>query len=385
VNHTYLDHNATTPVSPAALEAFVHISREVYGNASSIHHAGQNARRELESARMSVARMLGCGPKEIVFTSGGTESDNMALFGALRLKGSPAHLITTTIEHPAILQAAAQLEREGHAVSYVPVGSSGVVDPDGIRAAIRPDTALISVMHVNNEVGSIQPLAEIARIAREHGIPMHSDGVQAAGRMPVNVADLGLDFYTASGHKMNSPKGTGVLFVRKGAKLSPLLFGGRHEQGRRPGTENVAGAVALGAAAALAASASAAEFLQPGLRDRLEARALEAIPDLLINCADSPRAANTSSLCLPGIEGEAVVIALDLRGFCVSSGAACSSGSVEPSHVLTAIGLSRPNAKSCIRLSLGRDNTVDEVDAFVDALADVAARLRRLSPDYAHA
>lgn len=377
MNRIYFDHNATTPPSREALEAYLRVSREVFGNASSIHHAGQDARREIESARATVAKLLGAAtPKEIVFTSGGTESDNMALFGVLRRRGPGAHLITTTIEHPAVLQPAAQLQREGFAVTFLPVGASGVVDPDDVRKAIRPETALISVMHVNNELGTIQPVAEIAAISREHGIAMHSDGVQAAGRMPVNVEALGVDLYSASGHKMLAPKGTGVLYVRKGTELDPVTFGGRHEHGRRPGTENVAGAAALGAAAAHPA------FLKPELRDRLEARVLARIPDVRINCAGSPRAVNTSNLLIDGIEGESVVIALDLRGFCVSSGAACSSGAVEPSHVLTAIGLSRRDAKSCIRVSLGAENTSEQVDAFADALADSVARLRRLSPDY---
>jgi cysteine desulfurase len=377
VNRTYFDHNATTSPSPEALEAYLRVSRDVFGNASSIHYAGQDARREIESARARVSRLLGAPtPKEIVFTSGGTESDNLALFGVMRRRGAGAHLITTTIEHPAVLQPAAQLEREGFAVSFVPVGSSGVVDPDDVRRAITPQTALISVMHVNNELGTIQPLAEIAQIAREHGITMHSDGVQAAGRLPVDVQALGVDLYSASGHKMQAPKGTGALYIRNGTALDPVIFGGRHENGRRPGTENVPGAAALGVAAANPV------FLTPELRDRLEAAVLARIPDVRVNGGGSPRAANTANLLLDGVEGESLVIALDLKGFCVSSGAACSSGAVEPSHVLTAIGLSRREAKSCIRVSLGAENTSEQVDAFVDALTEVAARLRRLSPDY---
>ncbi len=381
MNRIYFDHNATTAPSPEALAAYVRVSREVFGNASSIHQAGQDARREIESARASVARMLGvASPKELVFTSGGTESDNLALFGVMRRRGAGAHLITTSIEHPAVLQPAGQLEREGFAVTYLRVGASGVVDPDDVRRAIRPDTALISVMHVNNELGTVQPVADIAAIAREHGIPMHSDGVQAAGRMPVDIGALGVDLYSASGHKMRAPKGTGVLYVRANTPVDPVLFGGRHEHGRRPGTENVPGAAALGAAAAKA------EYMGPELRDLLESLVRERIPDVRINGAGSPRAANTSNLCVEGIEGESVVIALDLRGFCVSSGAACSSGAAEPSHVLTAIGLSRREAKSCIRVSLGPENTSEQVEAFVGALADSVARLRKLSPDYvAHA
>ena len=382
MNRYYFDHNATTPASPEALDAYVRASRDVFGNASSIHHAGQAARQELELARAKTARLLGADAKEIVFCSGGTEADNLALFGMVRgLK--QAHIITSSIEHPAVLQCVAQLEREGCEVTRLSAGTNGVVDPEDVRRAFRPNTVLVSVMHVNNELGTVQRVAEIAAIAREQGVVMHSDGVQAAGRIPVNLHDLGVDLYSASGHKMYAPKGVGVLYARKGTPLNPLLFGGRHENGRRPGTENVAGAAALGAAAEIAGSAMAEEGSRlEVLRDRLEASVRAVIPDVRINGQNALRAPNTSSICLEGIEGEAVVIALDLKGFCISSGAACSSGAVEPSHVLTAIGLSRHDAKSCIRISLGKSNTREQVDALVEALADATARLRRLSPEY---
>ena len=359
----YLDFNATTPVSTAALEAWVRVSREVFGNASSIHQRGQAARRELESARSRVARLLGAAsPKEIVFCSGGTEADNAALLGVMRHAGPGAHLVTTQIEHPAVLQTAAQLEREGFDVTYVRVGSNGVIDPEDIRRAAlaHPKTALISVMHVNNEIGTLQPLQEIAAVGAELGIPVHSDGVQAAGRIPVNLQMLGVDLYSVSGHKMHAPKGVGVLYIRQGlSSCAPILFGGRHELGRRPGTENVA------SAAALAAAADEVEYLRPDLRDRLESLVQDRIPDVRVVAKESPRAPNTSCLCVEGIEGEAMVIALDLRGFCVSSGSACSSGAVEPSHVLTAIGLSkRRRRRSSLRFSLGRSNTAEQVDAF---------------------
>jgi cysteine desulfurase len=378
VNRYYFDHNATTPVAPEVLEVYVEALRDVYGNASSIHQTGQEARRRLESARRQVSSLLGADPKEIVFCSGGTEANNTAIQGAVR-KHSRAHVITTTIEHPAVLQPCTQ---SGADVTHIPVGEDGVVDPDDVRRALRPETVLISVMHVNNEIGTVQPVAEIARIAREAGVLMHSDGVQAAGRMPVDVHALDVDLYTISGHKMYAPKGIGVLFVRKGTPAQPILFGGRHENGWRAGTENVPAAVALGAAADLASLRVTDAARIAGLRDRLEQGIAARVPDVRINGANAQRAPNTSSICFSGIEGEALVIALDLKGFCVSSGAACSSGAVEPSHVLTAIGLSRRDAKSCIRFSLGRSNTAEQVDALIDAVAAAASRLRSISTDY---
>lgn len=378
MNHFYFDHNATTPIAPEVLRAHTEALRDVYGNASSIHQAGQEARRRIEIARRQVATLIGADPKEVIFCSGGTEADNTSVLASVRGRNR-AHVITTTIEHPAVLQPCAQLAREGFEITYVPVGSDGVVDPDDVRRALRPDTALISVMHVNNEIGTIQPIAEIAAIAREAGVLLHSDGVQAAGRIPVDVHALGVDLYSVSGHKMYAPKGVGILYVRKDTPSRPLLFGGRHENGWRPGTENVPGAVALGIAADIARTED--DHLSE-LRDRLEHRIAERLPDIRINGRNSPRAANTTNICFEGVEGEAIVIALDLQGFCVSSGAACSSGAVEPSHVLTAIGLSRRDAKSCIRFSLGRSNTIEQVDALADAVAGVTARLRKLSTDY---
>lgn len=374
MNRYYFDHNATTPITEEILEVHLEALREVYGNASSIHHAGQQARQRLEHARRQLAALINADSKEIVFTSGGTEANNLAIFGVARGR---AHVITTSIEHPAVLQPCAQLAREGVEVTVVPVNGDGVVDPEEIRRAIRPDTALISVMHVNNELGTIQPVPEIAAIAREAGVTMHCDGVQSTGRIPVDLRALGVDLFTASAHKMYAPKGVGMLYVRKDSDLRPLMFGGRHENGLRPGTENVPSAVAFGAGAS-----TATPDFDSTLRDRLEARILDRIPDVRINGAKAKRAPNTSNVCLQGIEGEAVVIALDLKGFAVSSGAACSSGAVEPSHVLTAIGLSRKDARSCVRISLGRGNTAEQVDALADALEDVAGRLRRLSTDY---
>jgi cysteine desulfurase len=382
VGHYYFDHNATTPVSREALEAMLPAFAEVYGNASSIHHYGQAAKQKLDAARRQVAEFLRCHPNEIVFTSGGTEADNLAVFGVVRRAGAPRkHVVTTAIEHPAVLNACAQLEREGVAVTYVRVGSSGVVDPDDIRRALRRETVLISVMHANNELGTLQPIREISRIAREAGVIFHSDGVQAAGKAPVNVNELGVDLYAISGHKLYAPKGIGALYVRKGVPLAPLLFGGHHERDRRPGTENVAGAAGLGAAAAwMRENFADLNARLCGLRDRLERGILDAAPQARVNCAGSPRVPNTSNIQFAGVEGEPLLIALDLKGFAVSSGAACSSGAVEPSHVLTAIGLSREQARSCLRFSLGRSNDAAQVDALVEAVAVAVAHLEKLSP-----
>ena len=377
----YFDHNATTPVAEEVLAAMLPCFRETYGNASSIHHFGQSARTLVERARQQVAALLHCRPREILFTSGGTEGDNIAILGSVRASTrSRKHVITTTIEHPAVLNTCQALEKQGVDVTYVQVGSEGVVSPDDVRAALRPETILITIMQANNELGTIQPVAELARIAREAGVTFHTDGVQGTGKIPTNVAELGVDFLSLSGHKIYGPKGVGALYFRKGVEFEPVHFGGSHERGLRPGTENVPGIVGLGAAAELAANNVESEGKRlSALRDRLERGILERVELAAVN-GGTPRVPNTSSIHFDHVEGEALVIALDLRGFAVSSGAACSSGAVRPSHVLTAVGLSAERAKSTLRFSLGKQNTPDQVDALLEAIPAVVGRLRSLSP-----
>jgi cysteine desulfurase len=377
VNRYYFDHNATTPVCPEVLEAMLPVMTEVYGNASSIHYFGQAARQALDAARRPIATMLSAkSSEEIVFTSGGTEANNLALFGIAR----GGHAITTTVEHPAVVRTCSQLG----SVTQVPVDSRGVVDPDAIRRAIRSDTKIISVMHANNELGVIQPITEIAAIAHEAGVAMHSDGVQTAGKIPLDVRELGVDLYSISGHKIYAPKGIGALYVRKGTKLAPMLFGGSHERGRRAGTENVPGAVGMSRAAQWINDAGAAEVIQErALRDQLELGILDRISGTHVNGAGAARTPNTTNIRFDGIDSEPLLIALDLMGFAVSAGSSCSSGATEPSHVLMAIGLTKEQAKSSIRFSVGRSNTAEHVDLLIDTVVDCVARLRKLAPAYA--
>ena len=372
VRHHYFDYNATTPLTAPVREAYLEALEDGFGNASSIHRTGQMAKQRLEQARRRVAAKLGAQPREIVFVSGGTEGDNLALRGVLQ---AGDHLVISAIEHPAILATAASLNSEGVAVTIVHDCADFQNLPLHIEAAIRPETKLISVMHANNELGTIQPIQEIAEVARRAGVLLHSDGVQAFGKLPVNVESLGVHMYTISGHKIGAPKGIGALYVRKGTPLAAISSGGHHEGDRRPGTENVAGAVAL------AVAGDTADWLGVGaLRDRLERGILENIPAAHVNGA-GPRIPNTTNIRFDAIEGEALLISLDLRGFAVSSGAACSSGATEPSHVLTAIGLSAKDARSSIRFSLGPENTLDEVDDLIEAVAASCAHLRRISTE----
>ncbi len=378
----YFDHNATTPIDPDVLEVAVSCLGQVYGNASSIHHFGQSAKQRLEQARRQLASLVGCSPAALIFTSGGTEADNMAVLGVARAAaGNGArHVITSPIEHPAVLSCTQQLEREGVEVTRLRIGANGVVNPDEVGRALRRETVLVSIMHANNELGTVQPIAEIARITRAAGVPLHVDGVQALGKIPVDVTALGVDLYSVSGHKLYAPKGVGALYVRKGTRMAPISFGGHHERDRRPGPENVPAAAAFGAAAELASRHLAAESERiAALRDRLEEAVLSRISGTGVNGSRWNRTPNTSNIYFDGIDGEALVIALDLRGFAVSTGAACSSGALTPSHVLTAIGLPADRARASMRFSLGRSNTSAHVDALVEALEASVAHLRRIS------
>ncbi|MCZ2153522.1 MAG: cysteine desulfurase [Bryobacterales bacterium] len=381
-SRAYFDHNATTPLRTEVISAMTDALTGVYGNASSIHQDGQRARKLVEEARRAVASLLSVDPREIVFTSGGTEADNSSIFGAVAAaSGNRKHVVTTTIEHPAVLNACEYLERSGVAVSYVPVASSGVVDPDDIKAALRPETVLVSVMHANNELGTLQPIPEIAAICAEAAVPLHVDAVQSCGKVSVNSRDLGASFVALSGHKLHGPKGVGVLWIRKGAKFEKLLHGGRHERDRRAGTENVPGIHGLGVAATLARTELKCEAARLGeLRDHLERLLASRIDGMTVNAGQSPRLPNTSNIAFDGVDGEPLVIALDLRGFAISSGSACSSGSVEPSHVLTAIGLSREDARRAVRISLGATNTLEQVEALALAMEESVHHLRRIAP-----
>lgn len=384
----YFDHNATTPVHPAVLEAMLPYLTAEFGNPSSAHRFGQRARQAIEGARESVAELIGARPSEIVFTSGGTEADNTAIFGvvghALRRRAksidAPLHLITTVIEHDAILNSCRALAGRGFSVTCVPVERNGIVSPETISAAIRPETVLISVMHANNEIGTLQPIEAIGRIAAEAAIRFHTDAVQAAGKVPIDVNRLGVNLLSLSAHKFGGPKGAGALFVRRGVEIDPLLYGGQNERGRRAGTENVATIVGLGKACELVrADLAEASARVSELRDRLEKGLLARIPGARVNGDLQRRVPNTSNLLLPGAESESLIIALDLAGLACSAGAACSSGAVEPSHVLTAIGLSPAEARASVRLSLGRTSTREEIDTALELIPVAVARQRNVA------
>jgi len=378
MRRVYLDNSATTPVLPEVLEDMQPYFAEHFGNASSIHHHGQETRAAVESARESVAALLGCRAAEVVFTSGGTEADNLAIFG-LVTEGD--HVISSTVEHHAVLNACKHLESEGCEVTYVPVDGRGQVDPDDVRRSLRSNTKLVTIMMANNETGVLQPVDEIGRITAEADVYFHTDGVQAAGKVPVDVKQVGCDLLTISGHKIHAPQGVGALYVRKGTQLAPMLYGGRHERSRRAGTENVPGIVGLGKAAELARAGldRGDDKKMASKRDRLE-RALMHVESTGVNGDGAPRVPNTTSIYVDFIEGEALVIALDLKGLAVSTGAACSSGAIEPSHVLTAMGMRAARARASVRFSLGKQNTDEEVDFAIGLVPETVARLRELSP-----
>ena len=386
MNRIYLDHNATTPVDPAVLEAMVPFFSGEYGNASSIHTFGQRARAAVETAREQVAGLLNAQPQEIVFTSGATESDNHAIFGVVQAalaERRSAHVISSTIEHEAVLNACQALEKQGVEVSYLPVNREGLLDAGELRRAVRPETVLATVMQANNELGTVQPIEEIGRIAAEADIYLHSDAVQSVGKIMVDVKALEVDLLSLSGHKIYAPKGVGALFVKSGTRVRQFFYGGHHQRGFRPGTENVAGIVGLGKAAELARSALASDATRIArLRDMLEQGLLARVPDIKVNAEHAPRTPNTSNVTFSGIEGEALVIALDLQGLACSTGAACSSGAVEPSHVLTAIGLPAAEARASIRFSLGRSTGEAEIVAALQIVPAAVAQLRALSPTY---
>jgi len=381
MHRVYLDNNATTPVLPEVFEAMRPWFGERFGNASSIHHHGQDTRAAVESARESVAELLGCNAPEVVFTSGGTESDNLAIAG---LVAAGDHVITSGIEHHAVLHAAKHLEELGCEVTVLPVDGRGLIDPSDVRRALRPKTKLISVMMANNETGVLQLAEEIGKLAAEAGAHFHTDAVQAAGKVALDAKRIACQALSISGHKMHAPQGVGALYVKKGTRLTPLFYGGRHERSRRAGTENVPGIVALGKAAEMAKQAfdRGDQERMSAMRDRLEQGILAQVGEAGVNGDGAPRVPNTSNIHFDHIEGEALVIALDLKGLAVSTGAACSSGAMEPSHVLLAMGLKPERARASIRFSLGKQTTEEDIDFALSIVPETVARLRSISPRY---
>ena len=377
----YLDHNATTPLVSPALDRFCSVAKDFWGNASSVHHFGQQAKAVLDTARAAVAALLGAEPSEVVFTGGGTDGDNAAVRGALEALEPTGrrHLIISSIEHEAVLQTAKALARRGIRVTHLPVGESGMVDPDALAAALTDDTALVSVMHANNEIGTLQPVAALAALARSRGALFHTDAVQTAGKLPLDVAALGIDLLSISAHKFGGAKGAGALWIRRGVRLVPFMTGGRQERGRRAGTENVPALAAMGAAADYARQTMAANAPRvAALRDRLEQGILARVPHTAVN-GSGPRVPNTTNISVDRVESESLLIALDLEGIAVSSGSACSSGTLEPSHVLKAMGFPHARTLNSLRFSLGAANTEAEVDHVVSVLPALVTKLRGLA------
>jgi cysteine desulfurase len=383
----YLDNNATTPPLPEVVAAMRRVLGEGFGNPSSLHEAGQRTRQALDLARGQVAALIGAQPREVVFTSCGTESDNQALFGLVE---AGDHVITCAIEHHAVLNACRRLQSQGVTVTVLPVDGAGRVDPEAVRAALRPTTRVISVMLANNETGVLQPVEALGRLAAEAGVVLHTDAVQAAGKVPVDVTRLGCHLLSLSAHKLHGPQGTGALYVRRGTRPRPLLLGGQQERRLRAGTENMPGIVGFGVAAQAARTwleqGRAAELA--ALRDRLEAGLLRLVPRVRVNGAEAARVPNTTNLSFEGIAGSALVVALDQEGLCASTGSACASGSREPPHVLRAMGLSVVEAQAAVRFSLGKQTTAGEIDFALSCVPAAVARLRALSPvwvEHAHA
>ena len=378
----YFDYNATTPASPEVVEEVARATRDLFGNPSSVHHYGQQAKAVLDEARSALAALLNADPSEIVFTSGGTEADNFALRGAAEAMDASGrrHLVASAIEHEAVLNTLKALARRGWKTTLVPVDQTGIVSPDRIRDAVTDQTAVVSIMHANNEIGTIQPIAEIAAIAHERGALMHTDAVQSLGKIPVDVRALGVDFLALSAHKFNGPKGAGALFVKRGTRMLPILTGGKHERNRRAGTENVPALAGLGVAASQAVGKMTDEAGRVGrLRDRLEAGILREVPGTVVNGSRDARVPNTTNVSFDRIEAESLLIALDLEGVAVSTGSACSSGTLEPSHVLKAMGFPAHRTQNSLRFSLGLFSTEAEVDRVVGVLPALVEKLRALT------
>ena len=378
----YFDHNATTPVDPSAADVMMRVLRDEYGNASSVHRLGQQAKSIMDEARSAVTTLIGAEPSELVFTSGGTEADNFALRGAAEALEPTGrkHLIATSIEHEAVLVTLKALARRGWRTTLLPVGESGIVSPDALKDALTDDTAIVSVMHANNELGTIQPVAELAAIARSKGALFHTDAVQSVAKIPINVRELGVDLLSLSAHKFNGPKGAGALWIKRGTRIVPILTGGKHERTRRAGTENVPAIAGMGVAAERGRAKLGTEAAGvAALRDRLEREILSRIPGTVVNGARELRVPNTTNISFDRIEAESLLIALDLEGIAVSTGAACSSGTLEPSHVLRAMGLPTHRAQNSIRFSLGAGNTDAEIDYLLEKLPKTVEKLRSLT------
>ena len=376
----YLDHNASTPVHPEVLQEMMPYFGDRFGNPSSIHQFGRGAREGMDVARERIARFLRIAPEEIVFTSGGTESDNLAVKGVAAAKGG-GHIVTSRIEHHAVLRTCQTLERQGFAVTYLPVDEHGMVDPDDVKRALQADTILVTVMHANSEVGTIQPVGEIGRLTRERGIPFHVDAVQTFGKLPLDLEALSIDLLSFSSHKIYGPKGIAGLYIRKGTRMASIQHGGEHERRRRAGTENVPGVVGLGKAVEVRARDMAAEVERvTPLRDRLLDGIRARVPDVKLNGHPTQRLPGTANLSFRHVESESIVLGLDLKGIGVSAGSACTSGNVEPSHVLVAMGVPLDWAMGAVRCSLGRETTTEEVDYVIESVEPLVAKLRAASP-----